>query len=66
MKWDGQVLDFKNTPTDYISIQVPESQSGRLWSVRALGGRFRLLNVPPYAAGKTSDLLLPREVLSNR
>ena len=41
---DGQkVLDFGETPTDFLSIPVPEKQRGRLWSVRALSGRFRLL-----------------------
>ncbi len=61
---DGrQVVDFSKTPTDYISIDVPGNQTGRLWSVRALGGRFRLLNVPPYVAGNAADLLLPKEVV---
>lgn len=61
---DGeQVVDFKKTPTDYISIKVPSDQAGRLWSVRALGGRFRLQNVPPYGAADAKDLLLPGEVV---
>lgn len=61
---DGQqVLDFKETPTDYVSIPVPAGQDGRLWSIRSMAGRFRLQNVPPYGVGRASDLLLPREVL---
>lgn len=59
----GQVLNFAKTPTNYISIPVPKGLDGRLWSVRALGGRFRLLNVPPFAASSAGDLLLPREVI---
>jgi len=58
-----QVFDFKNGETDYISVEVPQGQDGKLWSVRKLAGRFRLLNVPPYAAAKADDLLLPQEVL---
>lgn len=58
-----QVLDFGKTSTDYVSIPVPEGQAGRLWSVKALGGRFRLMTVPPFVAGRADDLLLPREVV---
>ena len=61
---DGElILDFSSTPKDYLSIEVPEGQDGRLWSVRALSGRFRLQNVPPFAAGTAEDLLLPKEVV---
>ncbi|MFT5468146.1 MAG: hypothetical protein ACI8UO_003254 [Verrucomicrobiales bacterium] len=61
---DGQqLLDFKDQATDYVSIEVPEGQDGRLWSARALGGRFRLLNVPPFVAGTAAELLLPKEVI---
>ena len=61
---DGQqVLNFDEEPTDHLSISVPSGQDGRLWSIRALSGRFRLLNIPPYAAGSARDLLLPKEVL---
>ncbi len=64
---DGkQVVDFKTTPDDFISIKVPENQSGRLWSIRALGGRFRLLNVPPYGSAVETHLLLPRELLTEQ
>lgn len=63
---DGQpVLDFSRTPTNYVSIPVPKGQAGRLWSVKALGGRFRLMNVPPYAVGRAQDLLLPRELVKS-
>ena len=58
-----QVLDFNKTSADYVCIDVPDGQDGRLWSVRKLAGRFRLLNVPPYAAARVTDLLLPRDVL---
>lgn len=61
-----QVLDFSKTPTDYVSIPVPEGTDGRLWSVRALGGRFRLMNVPPFVAGRAEDLLLPRELVHSK
>ncbi len=64
---DGrQVLSFDETPTDYLSIAVQEGQDGRLWSVRALSGRFRLMNVPPFVAGSAEDLLLPKEVAENK
>ena len=60
---DGElVLNFDKTAADYLSISVPEGQDGRLWSVRALAGRFRLLNVPPFVSGNAADLLLPKEV----
>lgn len=58
-----KVIDFSDTATDYISVNVPNGQDGALWSVRALGGRFRLMNVPPYAASKAAHLLLPKEVI---
>ncbi len=58
-----QVLDLNKTAADFVSVKVPPGQDGRLWSVRALSGRFRLLNVPPYGAGEAADLLLPREVI---
>lgn len=62
---DGdQVLDFRQTATDYLSVKVPHGQDGKLWSVRALSGRFRLLNVPPFVAGTAADLLLPKEVVN--
>lgn len=57
------VLDLAQTTDDYVSIEVAEGQDGKLWSVRSLAGRFRLLNVPPYAAAKAEDLLLPEEVV---
>ena len=57
------MLDFKKVPSDYVSIEVPEGQDARLWSVRKLAGKFRLLTVPPYAAGSAEDLLLPAEVV---
>ncbi len=61
---DGnQVLDLDQTETDYVSINVPEGQDGKLWSVRRMSGRFRLMNVPPYGTAKAEDLLLPEEVL---
>ncbi|MHC4880326.1 MAG: DUF4838 domain-containing protein [Planctomycetota bacterium] len=61
---DGdQVLDFRQTATDYLSVKVSDGQDGKLWSVRALSGRFRLQNVPPFVAGTASDLLLPKEVV---
>ncbi|MCR9119095.1 MAG: hypothetical protein NXI22_19360, partial [bacterium] len=58
-----KVIDFSDTATDYISVNVPNGQDGALWSVRALGGRFRLMNVPPYADSKAAHLLLPKEVI---
>ncbi len=58
-----QVLDFSQTSRDYVSVDVPEGHDGKLWSIRKLSGRFRLLNVPPFAAGNAADLLLPLEVL---
>lgn len=61
---DGkEVLDFGETPTDYITIDVPEGQDGKLWKVHKLAGKFRLLNVPPYGAKNAEDLLLPAEVV---
>tara|TARA_R110002096_G_scaffold24760_16_gene78000 strand:+ start:4029 stop:6122 length:2094 start_codon:yes stop_codon:yes gene_type:complete len=61
---DGQqLLDFGEQPKDYVSIAVANGQDGRLWSIRALGGRFRLMNVPPYVAGSAAGLLLPKEVV---
>ena len=59
----NQVLDFGKSLSDYVAVDVPPGHDGRLWSVRALAGRFRLLNVPPYGAGGVADLLLPKDVL---
>lgn len=59
----NQILDFRQTPRDYVSVKVPNGQDGKLWSVRSLSGRFRLLNVPPFVAGTADDLLLPKEVV---
>ena len=58
-----RLLDFSETPTDYVSVRVPDGQDGRLWSVRALSGRFRLLNIPPFVAGTPEEILLPKEVV---
>jgi hypothetical protein len=52
-------LNFDKMHRDYVSIEVPEGQDGRLWKVHRLAGRFRLLNVPPYGAASAGDLLLP-------
>ncbi len=56
-------MDFSQTPTDYLSVKVPADQDGKLWSVRAMSGRFRLLNVPPFVASDAYDLLLPKEIV---
>lgn len=61
---DGQlVMDFNDRGADYLSIPVPKGQDGRLWKAASPSGRLRLMNVPPYVAGRPEDLLLPVEVV---
>ncbi|MFW6060666.1 MAG: hypothetical protein ACODAQ_10825, partial [Phycisphaeraceae bacterium] len=62
---DGeQVVSFENeTFRDYLSIDVPEGQDGRLWRAHRIAGSVQLLTVPPYGAPSPEDLLLPADVV---
>ena len=59
-----QVMDFSQTPTDYLSVKVPADQDGKLWSVRAMSRRFRLLNVPPFVASDAMTCSCQKRLLS--
>ncbi|RYD36325.1 MAG: DUF4838 domain-containing protein, partial [Verrucomicrobiaceae bacterium] len=67
----GEIRDSADRPLfwlngrepNYYSVEVPEGQDGKFWSVRYGRGAVRLFTVPPYFATTPAKLLLPREVV---
>ena len=68
----GEIRDSGGRPVfwlngrepNYYSVDVPDGQDGRFWSVRHGRGAVRLLTVPPYFARTPPQLLLPSEVVA--
>ena len=69
----GEIRDAAGRPVfwlngrepGYYSVEVPDGQDGRLWSVRYGRRAVRLLTVPPYFARSAGELLLPAEVVKS-
>lgn len=59
---DGTVVSLYNVH-GYFKVPVPPGQDGKIWRLRSMAGKLRLLTVPPYIAPTPGDLLLPREVV---
>ena len=48
----------------FLRIPVPKGADGNFWSFRGLvGGKLKLMTVPPYMAPTASQLMLPIEVV---
>jgi hypothetical protein len=58
------VFNFEGRKRNYYSINVPDGQDGKLWSIRRGTGPVRLLTVPPCFAPSAAGLLLPKEVVA--
>ncbi|HSU67617.1 MAG TPA: DUF4838 domain-containing protein [Tepidisphaeraceae bacterium] len=48
---------------NYYSVDVPDGQDGKVWSVRYVRGPISLLTVPPCFSPSPKGLLLPAEVV---
>jgi hypothetical protein len=67
----GEIHDSTGRPvfwlngreTNYYSVDVPEGEDGKVWSVKYGKGPVRLLTVPPYFSLTPGQLLLPGEVV---
>lgn len=67
----GELRDSANRPVfwlngrepNFYSVEVPDGESGKVWSVRYGRGPVRLLTVPPSFAPTPGQLLLPKEVV---
>ncbi|MCX7047147.1 MAG: DUF4838 domain-containing protein [Candidatus Sumerlaeota bacterium] len=61
----GRVAFYLNgREPNYYSIDVPDGEDGKFWSIRYGRGAIRLLTVPPYFARAAAELLLPAEVVT--
>ena len=45
----------------FLSVEVPDGMDGRLWKLHHMAGKVCLLNVPPFLARSTEELVLPAE-----
>lgn len=60
-----KVFNFEGESVrDYITIDVPEGQDGKLWQVRKLSGGIQFMTVPPYGFTDAANMLLPEDVVS--
>lgn len=61
---DGtDVLHFKEIPAPgYFSVEVPDGEDGKWWSIADAKGEKLLMTVPPYLARSPSEGLVPDEV----
>jgi hypothetical protein len=57
------VFWLNGRPPNYYSVDVPDGEDGKLWSIRYGRGSVRLLTVPPCFARSAAELLLPAEVV---
>jgi hypothetical protein len=60
---DGKKVFTFAGRSDYFRVPVAPEQQGRLWKFAACLGHRVLLNVPPYLARDSRELLLPAEVV---
>ena len=60
----GRVLFWLNgREPNYYTVDVPDGEDGKLWSIQNAKGSIQLLNVPPYFALNSAQLLSPKEVV---
>lgn len=56
------VLTLQKGPGNFYSIEVPEGCAGKLWKCQHMAGSIRLINVPPYLARSSGEMLIPENV----
>ncbi len=57
-------LRFEDIETPgYFHVEVPPGQDGKLWQLNRVNGTRRMMTIPPWAARRPEELLLPREVV---
>ena len=60
----GRALFWLNgREPNYYSVDVPDGEDGKLWSIQNAKGSIQLLTVPPYFALNAAQLLLPADVV---
>jgi hypothetical protein len=59
------LFSLKGREANYYSVDVPQGQDAKAWSIRGARGTIRLLTVPPSLARTPGELLLPADVVKN-
>lgn len=63
---DGsEALELKTDGGGFLSAEVPPGMDGRLWKLHHVAGTVCLVNVPPFLARSSDELVLPRDVLED-
>jgi hypothetical protein len=60
---NGAVALVNIVKDSYFNHEVPQGQDGKIWKINNCNPVCYLMTVPPQAALRPSQLLLPREVV---
>ena len=62
---DGSIArSLRDVNGECLAVEVPSGLAGSAWLLQDVEGEIRLINVPPYLARRTDELLLPAEVVA--